>query len=237
MSSSPENSHKPVEESRKKLHPDRFTFLPRAIAAAIRLLHRTCDLQVIGEQYEREALSHGRSMLRTCWHFTYPSVVDHFRHRNGMLMVSRSRDGEWMARILKHLGYECARGSPGKGGGVALRQMIAHIRSGKPVGLIADGSQGPALQVQKGILILARHAGAPLVPLSLACDSCWRLKTWDRTLIPKPFSRIVMAFGPPIWVPREASADDLERYRGQLEQRLLDLTRRCAAAVGPADPR
>jgi hypothetical protein len=206
------------------------------LAAGIRLLHQTCDLKVIGEAYEREALSHGRSMLRTCWHFTFPTVVYHFRHRNGMLMVSRSRDGEWIARILKHLGYECARGSPGKGGGVALRQMIAHIRSGKPVGLIADGSQGPALEAQKGILILARHADAPLVPLSLACDSCWRLKTWDRTLIPKPFSRIVMAFGPPIWVPREASSEDLDACRLELERSLLELTRQCEAVLGLIKP-
>lgn len=232
MSLSADRSPKPDRESKKKLHPDQFGFLPPVLAGLLRLLHRTCELKVMGEEHEREALSHGRSMLRTCWHFTYPTVVYHFRNRNGMLMVSRSRDGEWMARILKHLGYECARGSPGKGGGVALRQMIAHIRSGKPVGLIADGSQGPALEAQKGILILARHADAPLVPLSLACDSCWRLKTWDRTLIPKPFSRIVMAFGPAIWVPREASSEDLEAIRGELERSLLALTRQCEEALG-----
>ena len=236
MSSSSEHSHKTGRESRKKLHPDQFHFLPPMLAASIRLLHQTCDLTVIGEEHEREALSHGRSMLRTCWHFTYPTVVYHFRHRNGMLMVSRSRDGEWIARILKYLGYETARGSPGKGGGVALRQMVAHIRSGKPVGLIADGSQGPALEAQKGILILARHANAPLVPLSLACDSCWRLKTWDRTLIPKPFSRIVMAFGSPIWIPKESSSEDLETYRLELQTKLLELTRECEAALGLTQP-
>jgi len=70
--------------------------------------------------------------------------------RNGMLMVSRSRDGEWMARVLEYMGFQSARGSQDKGGGTALRRMIGHIRAGYPGGLIADGSQGPPLVAQNG---------------------------------------------------------------------------------------
>jgi len=208
-----------------------ISLLPPLIAQAVQLIHQTCDFKVIGQEYEQEALCAGRSIIYTTWHFAFPGVVYYFRNRNGMLMVSRSRDGEWASRVLWRLGYQTVRGSTGKGGGAALRQIIAHIKAGHPGGFIADGSQGPALAAQKGIMLLARYTRAPLVPVSMAARPCWRFRSWDRTLLVKPFSRIVFVFGPPIWVDSRASSAEIERGRRQLEKSLNELTRTADTAL------
>ncbi len=215
----------------RRLDPDRLPLLPKLIAWLIRLLHGTCRFTVLGLEHEAQEMSHGRPILCACWHHAFPAVIYHFRNRNGMLMVSRSRDGEWIARVLSYLGFLTSRGSPGKGGGVALRRMVAHVRSGLPGGLIADGSQGPALVAQKGILILARQTGASVVPVSMAANPCWRFRSWDRTILAKPFAHVAMAYGSPIRVSRDASPQDLERIRKDLEEALKRLTRQCEKAV------
>lgn len=102
--------------------------------------------------------------------------------------------------------------------------MLRLARKGHPAGLIADGSQGPPLIAQRGIVWLAAATGLPLVPLSLAADRAWRVPSWDRTLIPKPFARIVIAAAEQIHVPGQASEEDLECFRILLENRLNALT-------------
>ena len=147
-------------------------------------------------------------------------------------MVSRSRDGEWAAQVVKRLGYQCFRGSPGKGGSAALKQLISAIKSARGGGFIADGSQGPARIAQKGILLLSRYAGAPLVPVSVAANPCWRFRSWDRTLLAKPFSHVALAMGRPLLVEKDASADRIEELRKELEDELNRLTMEAERAVG-----
>lgn len=212
---------------------DRLSFFPPVIAAAVRALHRSCHFTIIGQEYEDAAAARGGAIIYTSWHFAFPAVIYHLRDRNGMVMVSRSRDGEWVARVLRYLGYSSARGSPGKGGGSALRQVITHLRKGRPGGFIADGSQGPALIAQKGILVLARHTGAPLVPVSMAASPCWRFRSWDRTVLARPFSRVALGFGPSVTVSKNATDDQLEDLREELERSLNHLTARCREALGP----
>lgn len=218
----------PKEQSRKtrrRYTVDRFSFLPSLVGALIRLYHATCHFTILGREHEENVLNLGKPPIYTSWHFAFPAVIYHFRDRNGMVMVSRSRDGEWIARILQQLGYQSARGSPGKGGGTAIRHLISHMKAGYSAGLMADGSQGPALVAQKGILIVARHTQLPLIPVSMAASPCWRFKTWDRTALAKPFSNIALAFGPPMWVSKDASPDEMEMLRGDLERTLNRLTK------------
>lgn len=215
----------------KGLHPDRFKSLPYFAALLFRFYHRTCQFTIVGKEYEQEALNSGGPILLTAWHFAFPAVIYHNRDRNGLLMVSRSRDGEWAARVLSHLGYRCFRGSPGKGGSIALKQLINHIHDGVAGGFIADGSQGPPRIAQKGILVLARYTQAPLIPVSMAANPCFRFPSWDKTVLAKPFARVVLAYGAPIRVPREASADEMEKLRLHLEESLNSLTEYCERKV------
>ena len=213
------------KKSRRSLEPDRLPFLPPLAAHALRLLHASCRFTILGREHLDMTFNFRKPVLFTTWHFAFPAVIYFFRNRDGMLMVSRSRDGEWISHILKHLGFQTARGSAGKGGSSALRQMLSYIQSGHQIGLIADGSQGPARIAQKGILLLARHSGAPLIPVSMAAHPCWRFPSWDRTVLAKPFSHVVMAAGAPLHVDRQASSEELESLRKELENRLNELTR------------
>jgi lysophospholipid acyltransferase (LPLAT)-like uncharacterized protein len=216
--------------SHRGFHPDHFPFLPPLIAALFRLHHRTCTFTILGREYEEAALSCGGPIIGAAWHFTFPAVIYYYRDRNGLFMVSRSRDGEWAARILEHLGCRCFRGSPGKGGSTALKQLISHIRGTHGAGLIADGSQGPPRIAQKGVLLLARYSGAPVLPVSMAANPCWRLRSWDRTVLAKPFSSIVLAFGPPMYIARDISPAQLESARLHLERTLNGLTEQAEEA-------
>jgi lysophospholipid acyltransferase (LPLAT)-like uncharacterized protein len=208
----------------KRLDVTRTPGVPRILAGALRLLHASCRTTVLGWHHVRPLLESGQAGLCTTWHFAFPALVQHFHGLNVVVMVSRSRDGEMISQVLKHLGYQVERGSPGKGGAQALRTMIGHVSRGCYAGLLADGSQGPARVAQKGILLLARYTGAPLVPFSMAAHPCWRFRSWDRTVLAKPFSRIILAFDAPIWVDREISSEGLDRVRLELENSLNRLT-------------
>jgi lysophospholipid acyltransferase (LPLAT)-like uncharacterized protein len=219
------------QDYRRQLHPDRLPFLPPLIAAAIRLLHRSCKFTILGKEHEDAAWISRSPTLMACWHFAFPAVIYRFRDIKALVMVSRSRDGEWAARVVQQLGYRCFRGSPGKGGSNALKQLISYVHRARGAGLIADGSQGPPRIAQKGILLLARYSGAPLLPVSMAARPCWRFHSWDRTVLAMPFSRIVLAFGAPMRIRRDISAEELEDARLQLETTLNRLTTQAEEAL------
>jgi lysophospholipid acyltransferase (LPLAT)-like uncharacterized protein len=201
------------------------------MAGMMRLIHGSCRFTILGQEHEEATRNFGSPVIYTTWHFAYPAVVYHFRDRNAMLMVSRSRDGEWMARVLSYLGFQTARGSPEKGGGLAIRHLIAHVRNGYIAGFIADGSRGPALVAQRGILILASHTQTPLVPVSMAANPCWRFRSWDRTILAKPFATVAFAYGAPIMVDRGASPELIEEIRIRLQDSMNELTRKCEEAL------
>jgi lysophospholipid acyltransferase (LPLAT)-like uncharacterized protein len=170
-------------------------------------------------------LAQARPFICATWHFDLLSVLYYFRHKQGLVMVSRSRDGEAIARLVERWGYDTVRGSKHKGGLDAARDMIAAIKLGRPAGLVADGSQGPARRAQKGAVFIARASGVPIVPAIVAAKRKWNLRTWDRTQIPRPFTNLAVYFGPPITVLPENQGRRLEEYRLDLEEALNDLCR------------
>ena len=204
---------------------------PKFAAATMTLLLRLCRVTIIGRRYHDQIRNRRQSVLLSSWHFAFPVLVDYFRDQGGLVMVSRSRDGEFAARTLHHLGYLTVRGSSHRGGAQALKEMLTLIRRGHSGGFVADGSQGPPEVAQKGILLLARHTQAPVLPLSAAARPSVRLPSWDRTLLPLPLARVVLAFGAPIWVPAQTDDRGLEQKRRQLERALKELTRRAEAVL------
>jgi lysophospholipid acyltransferase (LPLAT)-like uncharacterized protein len=198
-------------------------FLPRLAAMALRLLLKTCRIQIIGEEHYRASLDIN-PRIAAFWHFTYPCILYFYRDKGYLTIISRSRDGEFASILVKSLGFYPFRGSPGKGGAAALKGIISAFKGGPGGGFVADGSQGPARVAQKGLLLLCMYAGCPIMPVSVAADKCWRFRTWDRTLLPKPFSRVIFSFGPMITVERGASSEKLEEHRAQLERTLNEIT-------------
>ena len=183
----------------------------------------TCRITEFGREIEdRFSKEHpGRGLLYVSWHRGLFFVIYWYRNQNVVSIASASEDGELAAQAAKRFGWITTRGSSSRGGRQAFREMEALVRRGHKGGLVADAPQGPRFVSKLGIIYLAKRTGLPIIPLIWSADRCWTLKSWDRTIIPKPFSRIVALYADtPIQVPRDASRDTCRRFQQQLDQKL-----------------
>lgn len=172
--------------------------------------------------------------LGASWHCNLLLGAFLFRDRDVAVCVSRSRDGDLVAAVLRHLGYaDSPRGSSSRGGSAVWRQLAKALRSGVTVGMLTDGPRGPARRSKRGVARLARQTGVPITPVALSARPRLRLRSWDRTLLPMPFARVVCCFGDPIAVPRDADLEREERLRRELDEELIRLTDAAAARLLP----
>lgn len=175
-----------------------------------------------------------RPLLGALWHRGVFLAAHQFRDRQVAVIVSRSRDGDWIEALLGRLGYAPSpRGSSSRGGASALRQQIRLARETGVAALLCDGPRGPAGVAKPGVVFLARVSRAPLWPVAFSARPAIRFGSWDRMLLPLPFARVVCAYGDPISVPRDADDAALEALRVRLEGALHALTRTADAALGP----
>lgn len=162
--------------------------------------------------------------LAACWAW---------RGRGFWTMVSMSRDGELQNKVYTRLGFRTVRGSSGRGGTRATIEAIKLLRSGRETLLIAvDGPRGPRGIAQLGAVLMAKKSGAALVPVGFSSDRRWRLGRWESYMVPKPFSRMAVVFGEPLYVGQNASDDELERVRQSLEDAILAADDEADSVVG-----
>ncbi|MBU0728420.1 MAG: lysophospholipid acyltransferase family protein [Proteobacteria bacterium] len=185
-----------------------------------RILFATCRVDYKGFNNLEECEKGSRPFIAVFWHYSVFFVMHFCRGRSWVAMVSASKDGEYVSHLLNKLGNETVRGSRGKGGLKALREMAAHMQEGKNAAIVADGSKGPALVVQAGMILLASRTGAPILPFICAVDRYWAFTSWDRTILPKPFANIIFTCGEAMQVPPDIRSKDIEVYRLELETRL-----------------
>lgn len=189
----------------------------------IALLGVTLRWRVSGIEHLDEIRKSGRQPVMVFWHGRILSATYYFRRRGIVVITSENFDGEWIARIIERFGYGTARGSSSHGGQRALIRLKRALAEGKAAGFTVDGPRGPAGCAQPGAVWLAGATGNPLLPFHLEADRYWMARSWDRTQIPKPFSRVALAVGPPIDVPQDADEQILETKRSELEQALHGL--------------
>ena len=144
-------------------------------------------------------------------------------HCNLAMLLSRHRDAEILSHAAYHLGFDFVRGSTQRGGGMALRELL---RKGGEMHLTItpDGPRGPRRKLAPGAIYVASRLGMPLVAMGYAYDRPWRIKSWDRFAIPRPFSRARAVIGPEIFVPPNLDRDGVEHFRGKIEQLVNRLT-------------
>ncbi len=139
-------------------------------------------------------------------------------------IISQHRDGEYIFQIAGRLGVEAVRGSSTRGGIRALYQLLSRSEyAGRDLAITPDGPLGPAGSVKRGIVVMARMLGIPILPVAIASSSAWRFDSWDRFQVPRPFSKALVLLGNPIVVDPEADTDEIERIRSSLEKRLSEL--------------
>lgn len=132
-------------------------------------------------------------------------------------LISASVDGDVPSRIARSWGAEVIRGSANTTGALALRDMHGMFKRGVSVVSVADGPTGPKAVFKSGVVLMARVANVPLVPVACAADRAWYLNRWDDFMIPKPFARIVLAVGEPVAIPPRTPVDAMESYRKRME--------------------
>ncbi|HSC27491.1 MAG TPA: lysophospholipid acyltransferase family protein [Vicinamibacterales bacterium] len=204
--------------------------LQAAIIAAVAspligLLCRTLTWQVSGPAGCSEILTVAPPPILAFWHGRILGGLGYFRDRDIVVITSQNFDGEWIARIIRRFGYGSARGSSSRGGARALVQMRRELAAGRPVAFTLDGPRGPSRVAQPGAVWLAGATGSPLLPFHLEAARHWSLRSWDRTQVPKPFTRLALAIGDPIRVVSTAPGE-VESKRRQLEDTLRDLERK-----------
>jgi Kdo2-lipid IVA 3' secondary acyltransferase len=163
------------------------------------------------------ALWHNRLLL-------LPFVIKRYLPaRRGAALISTSRDGAILADLVERFDFEVVRGSSSKKGASAIRQLAEVIANGKDVVITPDGPRGPAYELGQGIVFLAQQSGAEVVPVNMEYSRCWRVKSWDRFILPKPFSTVRVIFGPPHRVAQTSTDEAFEHERQRLQKAMMQL--------------
>jgi lysophospholipid acyltransferase (LPLAT)-like uncharacterized protein len=200
-------------------------------AAVLTTLLRSTRLRVVnGEALAAAEAAFGAAVV-ALWHDQLLAPTFAFRNRNYATMASQSADGEYISRMLHYWRYQVARGSSSRGGDTALRQLAELVKRGHTAALTADGPRGPRHRLKLGVLRLAQLTGVPVVPVAAAASSAWRFNSWDRFMVPKPLSRVVVLFGDAVSVPPELDPDALVAEARRMEGVLEELEQQAARAV------
>ena len=192
---------------------------------AIRALAKTWRYRVVDDEPLKRLRAMRVPILFTLWHGQMLPLLWHHRNQGVAVLVSEHKDGEIIARILEWMGYALIRGSTSRGAGRALLGLVRTLRSGNDVAITPDGPRGPRHKFAPGAVVAANRADAPILPCVAHVDRYWQLSSWDGFIIPKPFAKITVAYGPETHVtsatPREAAdeAPRLERIMDQTAQK------------------
>lgn len=150
--------------------------------------------------------------LYAFWHENILVPAYHYARRDIHVLISEHADGQLIAEACRHLGFRVVRGSATRGGARAIRQMVRRSRSAH-LAITPDGPRGPRRQVQPGVVYLAALTGLPIVAFGIAFDRAWRMSSWDRFAVPRPWSAAVCVTAEPVHVPENLRKDQFEHYR------------------------
>lgn len=167
------------------------------------------------------ALQRSHPLIWIFWHnrlFVIPHLFNKLRPgRPGAALTSASKDGEIVAAFLKQFRIKSVRGSSSRRGATAAREILRFVESGHEIGITPDGPRGPRYEIKAGPISLAENSGTPLLPVRIRYSRFWQIKSWDRFMIPKPFSRVDVTILPPEFVAQTTSDADFEAERLRIE--------------------
>lgn len=208
----------------------RIFVLAHAGALFLRLLNMTLrwtwvgfekrDLWVDGKP-QIIAFWHGRQLFMPWAYLKRSSTADHPRM---YALSSEHPDGRIMAKAMSTLGVHSIPGSSTNHGRRALAALIMKVREGHHVAMTPDGPRGPAGTAKAGVIALAMHTGAPIIPAAFSAQRTWHFSSWDGMVLPKPFSRAVYLFGEAMQIPPRLSEEETEYYRKKLEEAIEAVT-------------
>jgi lysophospholipid acyltransferase (LPLAT)-like uncharacterized protein len=192
----------------------------RGLRATVRLRHH-------GDDRMREWERRGEHFILAFWHRHLLLMPYAYRGKGISVLVSQSTDGELIARTVGRLGIDSSRGSSSRGGAAGMRSLLRKAAEGWDIAFTPDGPRGPLREVQPGVILAAAATGLPIQPVALAATRKKELRSWDRFVVPAPFSTVHIVYGEPLAVER----------RGDLEAAGAELKRRLDVAEGEAERR
>ncbi len=166
----------------------------------VRGLAWTWRIEVVAPDHWAALLRSRRAYVLLSWHESLLPVLWHHRRHGIAALVSEARDGQYLARLARLLGYRLIPGSSTRGGVRALKGAIRALEDGVPVGLTPDGPRGPRRVVKAGVVAAAGRGHAPILAVHAEARPAWRVRSWDRFLVPPPFARVRLAYGEPFMV-------------------------------------
>jgi lysophospholipid acyltransferase (LPLAT)-like uncharacterized protein len=187
----------------------------------LRTLASTWRVRFLNPRVISDVHASGERVIYVLWHGSLLPLLWSHRRRDIAVIVSEHSDGEIIARIALALGFRTVRGSTSRGAARALLGACREVESGHDLAVTVDGPRGPAGTVAPGAPVIAQRTGAAMVPVDAWASSAWRLRSWDRFMIPKPFARVTVAYDNPIRVAADAArdaTDERERVRAGIER-------------------
>lgn len=199
-----------------------ITVGPWFAARMIRLVHACLRIETLNDEPLQALWQANRHVILAFWHDQLLLMARGYRGPGASVLISASRDGEYIARTMEHFGIGSVRGSSTRGGRAAFREMLELAKAPLDLVITPDGPKGPRHQVKEGVVQLARLSGRPVVPMAFACSRGHRFNSWDRFLLPLPPGKGVFSFGAPLYY---TEYDTMESFRQKLQQAMEENVR------------
>jgi len=200
--------------------PEKAVRLGRIIGAIVRLFSKTLRYEYLGAVPENP-----KGVIYTVWHNKIMVVpggyIKMFPDPNITVLTSASKDGAILEYTMRAFGFDAVRGSSSRRGARALIELKRRVKEGSNICITPDGPRGPRYKTQAGAVKLASLTGAPVIPVTVSVPNCWTLNTWDKFVIPVPFSKVSMHYGNSLSIERDLSDEDMESYQQQLTDLML----------------
>ena len=202
----------------------RYGLIP-LVHGIVRLYLCLIRISWVNEDGLRNHIRTGGKAIAALWHQRFFSVITYARRFSEFapaVMISQSRDGDIIADVARHLKFRPVRGSSSRGGREALAAIVKDLTEHPFAVHAVDGPQGPRGVLKAGLISMAQHSGVPIFPVYISADRAWVLGSWDRFIIPKPFSRVVIRWDGPIHVPPDLDEAAFDALRLEVERRMKE---------------
>jgi len=198
--------------------------IPYVGLVTVKFFSFTHRVRIVDPRNERRFVDHNKGVIYISWHQRFCPGITFFAKRKPIaIMISQSRDGEFIAHIVRVLGWEPVRGSSTRGGREALKKLNELALDGYNIGHIVDGPKGPFGVVKPGLLRIAQATGLPIIPTITSAQKKWAINSWDKFMIPKLFSRVIIRFGKSVYVSKDLDEAEFEQKRLLVEHHLREL--------------
>jgi lysophospholipid acyltransferase (LPLAT)-like uncharacterized protein len=223
-----------TDDARARRRARRLRWAARAGSLLIRALANTWRIRIVNADAHRTLQKQGQPVIYTFWHGMMLPLLWQHRNQSVAIVISEHQDGEIIARIAHSLGYRSVRGSSSRGGSRALLGSARELDEGHDVAFTPDGPRGPFETFAPGALVVAQRTGAPIVLITVNAHRAWRMSSWDRFLIPKPFAHVTILYSDPLRVEApdaRVAADQAPVWQGRLRELAERLQRMNDAAA------